>query len=114
MPDDPKEVRSIRQQSSQFYYDPEVKTLYCHSYDGVLVCFLSNTEAKEVLKEAQDGICGAHQPGPKLKDRLRRLGYYWSMMITDAVQYAKQCKAFQIHIYFIHQPLELLHHTVAS
>jgi len=24
-----------------------------------------------------DGTCGAHQPGPKPRDWLRRLGYYW-------------------------------------
>jgi len=46
-----------------------------------------------VLKEAHDGICGAHHSGPKLKDRLHKLSYYWSMMIADAVQYAKRCKA---------------------
>ena len=67
-----------------------------------------------MLKEAHDGICGAHQPGPKLKDRLHRLGYYWPTMIADAIQYARRCKACQVHADFIHQPLELLHPTVAS
>jgi len=67
-----------------------------------------------VLKEAHDGICGAHQPGPKLNDRLHRLGYYWPTIIADAIQYAQRCKACQIHADFIHQPLELLHPTIAS
>ena len=35
-------------------------------------------------------------------------------MIADAIQYAKRCKACQIHADFIHQPSELLHPTVAS
>jgi len=93
---------SIRRWSPQFYYDLEVKILYRRSYDVVLLRCLSNSEAKEVLKEAYDGICGAHQPGPKLKDRLCRLGYYWLKMIVDVVQYAKWCKACQIHTDFIH------------
>ena len=42
-----------------------------------------------------------------------RFGYYWSTMITDAVEYARKCKACQIHADFIHQPPELLHPTVA-
>jgi len=67
-----------------------------------------------VLKEAHDGICEAHQPGPKLKDRLHRLGYYWPTMIADAIQYARRCKSCQIHADFIHQPPELLHPTVTS
>jgi len=69
---------------------------------------------KEALTEAHDGICSAHQLGPKLQDRLRRLGYYWPMMIAHTVQYAKQCKACQIHADFIHQPPVLLHPIVAS
>ena len=35
-------------------------------------------------------------------------------MIADAIQYTRRCKACQIHAYFIHQPPELLHPTVAS
>jgi len=69
LPDDPKEATSIRRRHLRFYYDPMVKTLYCCSYDGILLYCLSNSEAQEVLKEAHDGICEAHQPGLKLKDR---------------------------------------------
>jgi len=79
-----------------------VKTLYRRSYDGILLHCLSNSEAREVLKEAHDGICGVHQPGPKLKDRLHRLGYYWPTMIANAIKYAQRCKAYQIHADFIH------------
>ena len=50
----------------------------------------------------------------KLKDRLHRLGYYWPSIIANAIQYARRCKACQIHADFIHQPLELLHPIVAS
>ena len=35
-------------------------------------------------------------------------------MIVDAIKYAQRCKACQIHADFIHQPLELLHLTIAS
>ena len=59
-------------------------------------------------------MCGAHQPGLKLKDRLHRLVYYWPTMIVNAIKYAKRYKACQIHADFIHQPLELLHPTVTA
>ena len=48
LPDDPKEAASIRWRSLRFYYDPMVKTLYRRSYDGILLCCLSNSEAQEV------------------------------------------------------------------
>jgi len=68
LPDNPKEAASIQRRSLRFYYDPIVKTLYRRSYDGILLHCLSNYEAQEVLKEAHNGICGAHQSGLKLKD----------------------------------------------
>ena len=66
------------------------------------------------LKEAHDGICEAHQPGPKLRDQFRRLGYYWSKMIPDTIVYVKRCHACQIHSVFIHQALGYLHSTSST
>jgi len=34
---------------------------------------LLHKEAQETLKEAHDGMCGAYQPGPKRRDRLKDL-----------------------------------------
>jgi len=103
----------VRRRSTWFYYDAMVTTLYHRSYDGILLRCLSNSEAQEVIKEAYDGINGAHQSGLKLMDWLHPLGY-WPTMIANAVEYAKRCKICQIHADFIHQPPELLHPTVAS
>jgi len=68
----------------------------------------------EILKEAHDGMSGAHKPGPKLGDRLQRLGYYWPKMIPDAITYAKRCHACQIHSEFIHQAPGHLRPTTSS
>jgi len=89
LPDDPKEAVVIRRKALKFYYSAIMKTLYRWSHDGIILCCLSQKEAKEALKEAHDGMCGAHQPGPKLGDRLWRLGYYLPKMIPDAIAYAK-------------------------
>jgi len=111
--DNLKEAASIRRRSPHFYYDAVVKTMYCLSYDGVLLRCLSSLKAREVLKEAHNDIRGAHQSGLKLNDRLHRLGYYWPAMIADAVEYTR-CKACQIHVNFIYQPPKLLYPTVIS
>ena len=68
LPNDPKETVSVRRRSTQFYYDVVIKTPYHRSYDGILFPCISNSEAQEVIKEAYDGICGAYQPGKKLKN----------------------------------------------
>ena len=73
LPEDLKEVAAIRKKAPKYYYNAITRTLYRQSHDGILLHCLSQKEAHEVLKEAHDGMCGAHQPGPKLGDRLQRL-----------------------------------------
>ena len=114
LPDDSKEAAAIKRKAPRFYYNAVMRTLYHRSYDGILLWCLSRKEAQEALKEAHDGTCGAHQPGPKLWDRLRRLGYYWPKMVSDAVAYARRCHACQIHGDFIHQAPGHLHPTTLS
>ena len=107
-------ILTVRWRSTRLYYDAVVKTLYCRSYDSILLRCLSSLEAQEVLKEAHNGICGAHHSGPKLKDRLHRFDYDWPTMIADAIKYVRRCKACQIHTDCILQPSKLLHPIVSS
>jgi len=113
-PNNHKEAATIRRKAPRFYYNAIMRTLYHRPYDRIIRWCLSHKEAQEVLKEAHDGVCRAHQPGPKLGDRLRRLGYYWPKMIHDAIAYAKWCYACQIHGDFVHQEPEHLLPTSSS
>ena len=70
LPDDPQEAAAIRHKAVHFYYDAASHTLYRRTREGSLLRCLSNQEAGKVLQEAHDGVCGAHQPGPKLGDRI--------------------------------------------
>ena len=74
----------------------------------MLLRCLSNKEAEEVLKETHEGECGAHQPGPKLYDRIKRMRYFWPTMVHDAIKYARECHACQVHANYMHQPPERL------
>ena len=73
--DDQKLAASVRKKAVRFHYNLESQTLYYVTRDGIMLRCLSPLEAKEVLKEAHDDACGAHQPGPKLGYRIRRMGY---------------------------------------
>jgi len=50
----------------------------------------------------------------KAQRPIARLDYYWPTMIADAMQYTKQCQAYQILADLIYQPPELLHTMVTS
>jgi len=76
--------------------------------------FAFHKEAQEALSEAHDGMCEAHQPGPKLGDRLRQIGYYWPKMIPGTIAYTKWCHACQVYGDFIHQASGHLHPTSSS
>src|SRR4051812_14100013 len=75
---------------------------------------LSPSEVQVVLKDALDGTCGAHQPRPRLGNRIQRMGYYWPKMMFDAADYARRCHACQIHGDFKHQPVAHLASTKAT
>lgn len=110
----PKEAVAIKRKAPWFYYNAITWTLHRRSYNRIILHCLSCEEAQEALKEAHDSTCGAHQLGPKLLDRLRRLDYYWPRMISDAIAYAKLCPAYQINDDFIHQAPRYLHLTSPS
>jgi len=44
---------------------------------------LNIEEGKQVMEEAYAGVCGAHQSGPKLHNLIKRIGYYWHIMVRD-------------------------------
>ncbi|KAG9458886.1 hypothetical protein H6P81_003394 [Aristolochia fimbriata] len=41
------------------------------------------------LSRHTEGICGAHQAGPKLHLQVKQLGYYWPTMLRDAIELAR-------------------------
>jgi len=54
------------------------------------------------MEEAHVGVCGAHQLGPRLHDRIKRMGYYWPTMVRDCIDYVKRCDVCQFHVSSIH------------
>ena len=114
LPENVKERESIRRRAPKFFYNEETKVIYRRSFDVLLLRCLSKEEAQEVMNEVHSGLCGAHQPGPKLQNQIKRIGYYWPTMVKDCMELAQKCKKCQFHANFIHQPPEPLHPSVTS
>ena len=69
--------------------------LYYRTIDGVLLKCLSADQAKVVMGEVHEGICGTHQSAHKMKWLLRRAGYFWPTMLEDCFRYYKGCQDCQ-------------------
>jgi len=54
--------------------------LYYQMIDGVLLRCLDKEEAKFLMGEIYEGVCGSHQSAYKMKWMIRRNGYFWPTM----------------------------------
>ncbi|PKU75443.1 hypothetical protein MA16_Dca019709 [Dendrobium catenatum] len=88
--------------------------LYRRSFDQMWLHCLHKQEALKIVNEVHSGLCGAHQSGPKMKLKIKRLGYYWHTMIDDCMNTAKYCHQCKVHGVVLHQPPNVLHPTIAS
>ena len=82
-----KVSRRIRFQASK-YVLPEGE-LYNWTIDGVLLRCLYKEEAKVLMGEIHEGVCGSHQSAYKMKWVIRRNGYFWPTMLEDCFTYYK-------------------------
>jgi hypothetical protein len=63
--------------------------LYYKTVDGALLKCLNQGDAKVLMGEVHEGVCGAHQLTYKMKWIIRRLGYFWPTMLEDLFEYYK-------------------------
>jgi len=66
--------------------------LYYRTIDGILLKCLREDEAKSLMGEIHEGVCGAHQSAFKMKWMIRRNGYYWPTILEDCFKYFKGCQ----------------------
>jgi hypothetical protein len=69
--------------------------LYRRTIDGMLLKCLGEEQAKVVVREVHDGICGAHLSSHKMNWLLRRVGFYWLTMMDDCIKYQRGCEVCQ-------------------
>ena len=65
---------------------------------------LKKEEAKKVMEEVHQGICGPHINGRMLAKKIQWMGYFWNTMETDCVDYVKSCHDCHMHTNLNHVP----------
>ena len=83
-----KVTRKLRYKSTKYVLLDD--QLYYKTVDGVSLKCL-NEEAKVLMGEVHEGICGAHQSAYKMKWIIRRTRYFWPTILEDCFEYYKGC-----------------------
>ncbi|KAK5795050.1 hypothetical protein PVK06_036304 [Gossypium arboreum] len=87
--------RTLRRLAHNYVLDGEI--LYKRRKNQVLLRCVDAIEAKKILEEVHEGVCGTHANGFTMARQIMRFGYYWSTMEGDCVNYARRCHKCQIY-----------------
>ncbi|KAG8491246.1 hypothetical protein CXB51_014374 [Gossypium anomalum] len=99
--------RTLRRLACEYVLDGDI--LYKRRKDQVLLRCVDAVEARQILEEVHEGVCGTHANGFTVARQIMRFGYYWSTMKGDCISYAKKCHKCQIYGDKIHVPPSPLH-----
>jgi len=88
-----KVERRVRFQATKYVLLED--ELYYQTVEGVLLKCLGDDEAKSLMGEIHEGVCGALQSAFKIKWMIRRNGYYWPTILEDCFKYFKGCQGCQ-------------------
>ncbi|GKD23052.1 reverse transcriptase domain-containing protein [Tanacetum coccineum] len=95
LPDDPQKARKLRIKAPLYKMIEE--KLYRRSYLSPWLRCVGPRQAKNIIKEVHEGLCGMHLGPRSVVSKITRLGYYWSSMHKDAKELIQKCEACQIY-----------------
>ena len=85
-----KVERRVRFQATKYVLLED--ELYYRTIDGILLRCRGDDEARSLMGEIYEGVCGAHQSAFKMKWMIRRNGYYWPTIHEDCFCISKGVK----------------------
>ena len=94
-----------------FFLDGDV--LYKKCKDQMLLRCVDTDEAKKIIHEIHEGICGTHASGHVMARQIMRTRYYWMTLKSDCITYVRKCHKCQIYADKIHVPPSSLHIMVS-
>ncbi|KAJ0753086.1 putative nucleotidyltransferase, Ribonuclease H [Helianthus annuus] len=95
LPSDQTEAERVQIKSRQYVLQGDI--LYKKGYLAPLLQCVGLEQIQHLIKEVNEGICGAHYGPRSVVSKLMNLGYFWPTMHRDTTEQLKKCEAFQIH-----------------
>lgn len=93
LPQNTDEARKIKKRAARFTILND--TLYKRGFSMPYLKCVSEDEAKYILEEIHEVICGDHAGLRSLVSKVLRTGYFWPTMQVDAMQFVKKCDKCQ-------------------
>jgi hypothetical protein len=97
LPLDKTEARRITRRAKTFVIFGDNKELYQRSPTGILQRCITNKEGKNLLKDLHSGACGHHAAPRTLSRNTFRQGFYWPIVVSDAIKLVRSCKECQYY-----------------
>ena len=93
LPQDTNEARKVRKRAARFKILND--TLYKRGFSIPYLKCVDTDEAKYILQEIHEGVCGDHVGPRSLVSKVIRIGYFWPTTQADAVELVKRCDKCQ-------------------
>jgi len=93
LPQDIEEARRVRKRAARFTILND--TLYKRGFSMPYLKCVNEKEAKYILEEIHEGICGDHTGPRSLVGKVIKTCYFWPTLQMDAREFVKRCDKCQ-------------------
>ena len=89
LPENKTEASILRMKAAHYviYNDK----LYIRGYSMSLLKSVTPSEVYYIMRETHEGICKIHAKGQSLVFKALKHGYYWRIMKSDCMEFARKC-----------------------
>ena len=89
LPSNLDEAKKIKKRAARFTILND--ELYKRGFSQPYLRCVEEEEAKYVLEEVHEGICGDHMGAKSLLRKIMKACYFWPTMQQDAMDFVKKC-----------------------
>ena len=93
LPQDVEKARKVRKRAARFTILNDI--LYKRGFSMPYLKCVDEEEAKYILKEIHEGVCGDHAGPRSLVRKVIKIGCFWPTMQVDTMELVKKCDKCQ-------------------
>jgi hypothetical protein len=85
----PKERRTLKMKENRYVLILDIFSR--RNYDGIILIFIDENQAQELMQEFHEGICGGHFSPTGTAHNIIRDGFYWPSIFRDSYATIMKC-----------------------